>query len=222
MAGWQNFGGSIFFKFSVCLSISLGLASPWPTEGIPEKSLPEDRQTWKSVEVKSEVCRCSVAVRPVEKPQGWDPTYSYIRNTSIPAVPGIDITAPIDNHHIGANSPPISVTGLMIYLQVSLRLANVQKLRNSLQKFWKLASLPHVNLLVMDPLSRASGLWSFDLRPLKYLVIFLLWQKWYYYMLTININRSTHATAELIVSICSDSLLSICLGIWYLLCGWLA
>jgi len=47
--------------------------------------------------------------------------------SSIPTVPDIDITAPIDNDHIGANSPPISVTGLMSYLQVSLRLANSQK-----------------------------------------------------------------------------------------------
>ena len=109
---WKQLFQCIHIHYA-CLFVSLGSVSLWTTERISERSLPEDRQTWKSVEVKSKVCQCAVAVRFAENPQGWVPTYYIIeRNTSIPTVPEKDITAPIDNHHIGANSPPISVIGL--------------------------------------------------------------------------------------------------------------
>jgi len=77
-----------------------------------------------SVEVMSEVCQCAVAVLQKTHRDG---TLTNIKkcDSSIPRVPDIDITAPIDNHHIEAHSPSISVTGLMSYLQVSLRIANI-------------------------------------------------------------------------------------------------
>ena len=105
----------------VCLLVCLGLASLWPTAGFSERSLPKDRQTLKSDEVKIEICLCAVAVILVEKPTGIGPWLKLKKvELSVPTVADIDITAPIDKHHIGAKSHGllISVSGLLNYLQV--------------------------------------------------------------------------------------------------------